>query len=226
MATIRPFWNENAHLVLTAPESPDFVLPLADNENDECRRSARVWSHVVPNAIDCGDAVSHWLSVSLSVPGLRLVRMPHDHRRPVKKKNCDTQIVSFADGYPLLLTSEKSREAVRKLAGLPALTMQRFRPNVVVDGSNLSAFEEHEWRQVALGDALFSAPEKCERCQVPRIDPATGVPNSLVDNQPTAALKMLTNNHFGVNLIPAAPNTKGNSIVRIGDHIRLVRKAA
>ena len=224
MATIRPMWNESGHLVLTAPSRPDFVLePSAEGQVSQ-RRSAHVWKHTVPDAIDCGDAVADWLSETLSVPCLRLVRMPDDHARPVKNAENPASVVSFADGYPLLLASEKSREAVRKHAGLSKLSMTRFRPNVVMDGPRLVDFEEHRWRKVALGEVVFEAPVECERCQVPRIDPSSGTPNSLPDGQPTTALKSLTNNHFGVNLVPVVP-ADGSFSLRVGDRVRLIKKA-
>eukprot|EP00178_Gracilaria_changii_P026954 TRINITY_DN834_c0_g1_i2.p1 TRINITY_DN834_c0_g1~~TRINITY_DN834_c0_g1_i2.p1 ORF type:complete len:325 (-),score=52.96 TRINITY_DN834_c0_g1_i2:3145-4119(-) len=222
MTTIRPFWNEAGHLVLTAPECPDFVLcDVADDA--AVRRAARVWKHVVPDAVDCGDAVAAWLCTALCTPRLRLVRMPQHHKRPVEGAGSAQHVVSFADGYPLLLVSDTSRKAVCKLAALPALAMERFRPNVVIDGHNLQPFEEHRWAQVAVADALFEAPKPCERCQVPRIDPATGTPDSLPNRQPTAALQSLTKNCFGVNLVPISP---GVCTVRIGDLVHLRNKGA
>ncbi|CAN8072973.1 unnamed protein product [Agarophyton chilense] len=221
MATIRPFWNESGKLVLTAPGNPDFVLPADYPEDDAHRRVVRVWQDVVPDAVDCGDAVASWLSAALSTPDLRLVRMPDNHRRPARDDKNGEHVVSFADGFPLLLVTERSRESVRKHAEIPALAMERFRPNVVIDGNNMKPFEENNWAEITVGDTAFKVPKPCDRCQVPRIDQSTGTPDSLPNKQPTAALRTLTKNRFGVNLLPV---TAGVCFVRIGDRVCLSRK--
>ena len=231
MATIRPLWDEAGDLVLTAPGVADFHLDQSHNQNwaqEEQplqRRTVRVWKHTVTDAVDCGDEVAAWFSAVLGVPDLRLVRMPDGHRRPVSGgSKGHTGVVSFADGYPVLLASESSREAVRAHAGLSHVSMRRFRPNVVVETPDLAPFEEMRWRHVEPGDVAFDAPIECRRCQVPRIDPASGVPDSLPEKQPTTALNTLTKNHFGVYLTPLLQG-RGctGATIRTGDHVRVVR---
>lgn len=79
--------------------------------------------------------------------------------------------VSFADGYPLLLTAEAS------LADVNARTdgshvMAQFRPNVVVSGSD--AFAEDGWTRIRIGDVVFRVDKPCGRCVMITVDPARG----------------------------------------------------
>jgi uncharacterized protein len=102
----------------------------------------------------------------------RLVYMPDDTRRAVTSaRGLPGDIVSFADGYPLLLASTSSLADLEARAGV-TLGMERFRPNVVVDHD--VPFAEDSWRTLALGNVPFRAPKACDRCVVTTTDQATG----------------------------------------------------
>ncbi len=59
-------------------------------------------------------------------------------------------------------------------AGRQALPMNRFRPNLVVDG--IGAFEEDYAETLSIGAAAIKPVKPCPRCPIPSIDQATGVP--------------------------------------------------
>lgn len=217
MATIRTAFDEVGNLVLSAPGWQNFVLSKKDFEAGE-RKKVTVWQHVCEDAIDQGDKAGSFFSKALDVSGLRLVRMPDELVRPVqpgKPNRLEEPALhktSFSDKYPFLLTNESSLELVGEKSGVPELSMLRFRPNIVVGGPRLDAFGEHEWTRIRVGSANhFDVAEQCTRCQVPRIDPSTGIPRT--DNEPTATLKKMTNNCFGQNLCAA----DFGGIVSIGD---------
>lgn len=73
---------------------------------------------------------------------------------------------------------QTSRRRLEEEAGVP-LSMERFRPNIVVDGEQLAPFQEDLWSEVALagsqGSVLLKLVKPCSRCTVPDVDPATGV---------------------------------------------------
>jgi uncharacterized protein YcbX len=52
--------------------------------------------------------------------------------------------------------------------------MNRFRPNLVVDG--IDAFEEDYIATITAGDVVLNPVKPCARCPIPAIDQATGVP--------------------------------------------------
>jgi uncharacterized protein YcbX len=83
----------------------------------------------------------------------------------------------FADGYPLLLIGQSSLDDLNgrlRAAGRSTLPMDRFRPNLVVDG--LEAFEEDYLASLSTGAAEIRPVKPCARCPIPSIDQATGIP--------------------------------------------------
>lgn len=53
-----------------------------------------------------------------------------------------------------------------------ALPMNRFRPNLVVSGSD--AFAEDDWATVRIGDAVFRSTKPCERCAITTVEQSRG----------------------------------------------------
>ncbi len=87
---------------------------------------------------------------------------------------------AFPDGSPISLVSAAS---VRQVADWVvetclergeepvAITPDRFRPNLLVDGAD--AFAEDAWRRVRIGECTFRLPAPIDRCVMTTIDPAT-----------------------------------------------------
>jgi uncharacterized protein YcbX len=161
---------------VSAPGMPLLRLPLAHDPaaNDI---TVQIWDHSF-RAADCGDAAASWFHDAIGGP-CRLVRFRPDVHRPTSTKwtggaPAETR---FADGYPILLIGQASLDdlnAKLKSAGRSPLPMNRFRPNLVVDG--LEAFEE-DLIETFSADGLALRPVKpCARCPIPAIDQATGIP--------------------------------------------------
>jgi len=175
MALIQPR-PEGGHLRVSMPGQPDLSLPLAWNAT-EAPRQVRIWDDQV-DAADCGDAAAGWFTEALGTR-CRLVRFRHDVIRPtsVKWTGGVPSQTRFADGYPLLLIGAASLDDLNvrlQAAGRAPLAMDRFRPNLVVEG--LEAFEE-DYLEALHDDAAAIRPVKpCARCPIPSIDQATGIP--------------------------------------------------
>jgi hypothetical protein len=128
--------------------------------------------------------------------------------------------VSFADGFPLLLASSASLDELNErlgARGVPAITMERFRPNVVIEGA--PAFAEDGIGALRIGAVRFRAPKACDRCSVTTIDPETGASGK----EPLATLATFRQRDgavwFGVNLIPEL--AEGACEIRVGDEVVL-----
>ena len=52
--------------------------------------------------------------------------------------------------------------------------MNRFRPNLVIDG--IGAFEEDYADYLQFGSTILKPVKPCARCPIPSVDQATGVP--------------------------------------------------
>lgn len=175
MALVRP--TLRAHdLVLRAPGMLALHLKL-DTVEAACR--VRVWDDSV-DAFDMGDLAAQWFSDFLGQP-LRLARFDPDARRVADAKwtGAVEARTAFSDGFPLLVTSGASlAELNRRLAatGETPVTMQRFRPNLVLDGVADAHGEDH-FDTLAIespdGDVLLQLVKPCGRCTIPDVDPET-----------------------------------------------------
>ncbi|CAO1653630.1 MOSC domain-containing protein [Salinibacterium sp. NYA9b] len=83
------------------------------------------------------------------------------------------EVVSLADGGPLLLASEASLRQLDEWtdADDAPLDMIRFRPNVIID--DLEPFVEESWTSVTIGDVRFRVTMICDRCVMTTIEPST-----------------------------------------------------
>ncbi len=165
-------------------------------------------------ALDAGDAAASWFSEVLGIP-VRLVYMPESSRRrvdPTYAANGET--VSFADGFPLLLTTQGSLNDLNQRLKTP-LSMRRFRPNLVIDGS--PAYAEDQWRRIRIGSVDLVVAKACERCIMTTIDPDTGK----AGKEPLATLASYRRRNnkvlFGQNLIH-----QGQGTITVGDRVEIL----
>lgn len=114
-------------------------------------------------AIDEGPAAAEWLSTFLEV-ACRLVRIPDDEKRRADPEYAgpDDQ-VGFADGFSFLLISQASLDDLNRRLSVP-LPMNRFRPNIVVDGT--APFEEDRWKRIRIDGITFAVAKPCARCAI------------------------------------------------------------
>jgi uncharacterized protein YcbX len=164
--------TDSVGLSLTAPGVAPLRVAVAElvAETGCARtRSVQVWRDEV-EAVDCGEAAGAWFSDWLGEPA-SLVYMSDDVERAVNPKYGQPgDVVSFADGYPLLLASSSSLDDVNARLAEP-VPMDRFRPNVVVRGS--PAWAEDGWGRLRAGDVVLRVVKPCDRCTVPTIDQQT-----------------------------------------------------
>lgn len=167
---------DGAALEATAPGMAALRLDLARAAGARTRR-VQVWDDLV-DAADCGDAAAAWFAQVLGA-ACRLVRFGAGAVRPGSTRwtggiACATR---FADAYPLLLVGAASLADLNgKLAaaGRAPLPMNRFRPNLVVDG--IEAFEEDYVAAFRAGAAEIRPVKPCARCPIPSVDQASGAP--------------------------------------------------
>ena len=191
-------------------------LRVANDSAGEPDREVTVWRSQVP-AVDMGDAAAAWFSDVIGA-SCRLVFMGERSRREVDPDYARPgDEVSFADGYPLLVTSKSSLDDLNGRLDAP-VTMRRFRPNLVVEG--FEAYAEDGWKQLRIGDVLFDAAKPCDRCVFTTIDPVEAVKDPA--GEPLKTLGTYRDDPergilFGVNVIP-----RSAGVVREGDAITLL----
>jgi uncharacterized protein len=179
-----------------------------------------VWRSTVLAAA-AGPEADAWFSGYLGAP-VRLVYLDDPTRREVDPEfGSDGDVVSFADGYPLLGTSSSSLSQLGEwltAAGERPVPMNRFRPNVVLSG--FEPWAEDRWRRIRIGAVSFRVAKPCGRCVVTTTDQATG-------ERGTQPLKILGRKRrfgqalvFGQNLIPDSPG-----VIRVGDLVEITEHA-
>lgn len=157
-------------LELSAPGMADLGLPLEPG-TDTTALEVEVWGDRC-HALSMGVAAQAWFSKFLETP-CQLVYMPDHSQRPTAHGQLgQDQLVSFADAYPFLLISEASLADLNGRLTQP-VPMDRFRPNLVVNGCD--AFAEDDWKQIQIGEIVFDLPKRCDRCSVPGVDQSTGI---------------------------------------------------
>ena len=206
------------------------------------RESVTVWDSTLIAETHVG-SMNEWFSEVL-LKRCKLVRMPDNGTRHVSAKfDLGEDTVSFADGYPLLLIGEGSLAEVNERLHdiyhgeeygdkLP-LPMNRFRPNLVVQGSD--PFEEDGWAKIRVGEAIFRVPKPCARCVITTVDQARGEFDGKEPLKTIASFRMAKDAFpdtfeslgqgptavlFGENLIPDNPGAS----IKIGDEVVVLER--
>ena len=205
-------------LRLSAPGMPTLDVPFASGR-DVIR--VRVWDDEL-DGVTQGELADRWFTDFLGHRA-RLVRFaPHARRTSQRRYTGATEApYKFADAFALLVTSEGSLadlNARLRAKGQAPVDIDRFRPNIVIDG--VERFEEDYARDLRVGDAVLELVKPCVRCTVPSVDPASGEQGT----EPGDTLAVYRNNAaaggvtFGVNGIVARG---AGAELRIGDPAEL-----
>lgn len=155
---------EGEMLVLQAEGAPGCRVPLRPEGEADAR--VEIWGDPV-EARSVSEAADAFFSSLLGVPA-HLVYMPEQSRRPVP--GYDGMAVSFADAYPILVTTTASLEDLNGRIEGPPLPMLAFRPNVVVETQ--TPWAEDTWERVSGSHVVFECTTTCERCRIATLDPA------------------------------------------------------
>jgi uncharacterized protein len=179
---------KHTEMVLRAPGMLALHIALGIVEQP-CRAS--LWGQDCA-AYDMGDIAAQWLTdflaqdlpAGMPAPKLRMVRFDPEHQRlsnTTWTKGIEA-LNQFGDGYPVLVASAASLSDLNQrlsAQGHAAVTMQRFRPNVVLDG--MQAHDEDRTRALhittAEGAVELALVKPCPRCPIPNVNPLTGVPS-------------------------------------------------
>ena len=182
MALIQP-QLKYYEMVLRAPGMLALHVKL---DEGEAPVRVRVWDDEVA-AFDMGALAAQWFSDFLGVK-VRLVRFDPEHKRvsaPVWTG--DVQALNqFSDGFPVLVVSEASLahlNAKLLASGSGAVSMSRFRPNIVLSApgaaGDLTPHDEDRLDVLCVatpqGSVQLKPVKPCPRCPIPNIDPLTAL---------------------------------------------------
>lgn len=215
LALLQPDIDQES-LRLTAPGLPE--LRVARHSGGAACR-VQIWRDHC-DAFDAGDeparVLSRWLGCEC-----RLVRFDPAQQRIADPAWTGTLevLTAFTDGFPLLLVGSASLLDLNRRLGRE-LPMNRFRPNLVIDGLEPYAEDRlHELRCEA--DVVLRVVKPCTRCRITTTDQATG---ELDGEEPLRTLRTyrydstLHGVTFGQNVVIAAD---GGAKLRRGARLAL-----
>ncbi|MER8045902.1 MOSC N-terminal beta barrel domain-containing protein [Streptomyces sp. NPDC094032] len=173
-------------------------------------------------AVHADPAADAWFSAYLESE-VRLVHMDDPaSRRPVDPDFAlPGETVSFADGYPLLAATTSSLDALNSLiaqgdhADEGPLPMNRFRPNVVIDGT--APWAEDGWRRLAIGEVTFRVAKACGRCVVTTTDQETAERGKEPLRTLAQHRRQGSSLIFGQNLVP-----EHRGVIKAGDPVEIL----
>lgn len=173
--------------------------------------SVRVWNDSI-EAMEVSPVISEWFSRQLKKQ-VHLVYMTDKSKRQIDQKYAPSvnDVVSFADGYPLLISNIASLQDLNKRLS-KSVSMNRFRPNIVVDGSN--PYEEDDWRTFKTPNTKMVLVKRCSRCVMVNIDPETAEKGTEVLAELSNYRKANNKVYFGVNAIPTHLG-----VLKVGDTV-------
>jgi len=189
-------------VTLNAASMNELTVETPDNVN---KINVKVWADECL-AFDAGESAAKWLSDFLDTT-CRLVYFPDDTFRQVDLNFSHSgDKIAFSDGFPLLLISQESLDDLNKRVTTKAISMDRFRPNIVVKGA--SAFAEDEWKTIKIGETTLRIVKPCSRCVIPSINPETA-------EREKEPLKTLVEYRKRDNKIYFGQNVIANSVAEI-----------
>lgn len=209
---------ENATLTLVAEGESVRVAP----GDFAGRLAATVWDSTVdaalaPQAINA--TLSRWLGREAV-----LVHFDAAARRSTSTTWTGSETpVAFADGYQILITTTASLDALNanmEIHGEAPVGMDRFRPNVVIDGAD--AFAEDHWAALEIGGIRFDLVKPCARCIMITQDQQTGSREGPNPMKAMGRLRMSADRRvpgplFGWNAVP-----DGAGLLHLGDDVRVI----
>jgi uncharacterized protein YcbX len=161
---------ENSTLSVTAPGMGALVVSLERDPQAEIV-NVNLWKKPGAGA-NQGPEASAWFSDYLKRDA-RLLRVERPRQiKPECRVEGASETTGFADGFPMLIASASSLTALNEHLATP-IAMDRFRPNIVVEGA--PAYDEDYWREVQIGNLRAFVVRACARCPMPNIDQQVGV---------------------------------------------------
>ena len=167
-------------LTLAAPGAAPLIV---SREQSGESAPVTVWGFT-GRGIDCGEEAALWCTSFLGTP-LRLMRF--DVSAP---RTCSVDwtgdvpaTTEFSDGFPILVISRASLAELN--SRLPkALPMERFRPNLVLDG--VDAYDEDRIHELRADGIAIRIVKPCTRCAITTTEQSTGERDGV---EPLATLK-------------------------------------
>ncbi|OAY85867.1 Uncharacterized protein YcbX [Ananas comosus] len=215
----------NSYMVIKAPGMETLKVPLSSK-------------HAVIDGVSVWEVVVlHLMKETKRLSGFQLswkAESPTSQTRAVDPSYALGYETMFSDGYPFLLVSQGSLDALNEILEEPLL-INRFRPNIVVDGCN--PFSEDLWKVIKINKLTFHGVKLCARCKVPTISQE----DAIAGPEPTETLMKFRSDEilrpnskkqgkvfFGQNLVckESLSAAGGGALVKVGDPVYILQEVS
>lgn len=220
LAQIQPL-PQGSYLLLRKGDEEIMVVPPT-----EARMNVAIWRSVASAAV-APDSVNTRLSGWLG-RDVKLVFADAGFQRTASETWAGEGVpVGFADGYPLLITTTGSLKALNQHLeeqGQAPVTMDRFRPNIVIDHDK--PWAEDRWSAIEIGGVRIDLVKPCVRCVMTTQDQTTGErggpdPMPAMQHLRFSIDKRVPGPIFGWNGVPL-----GEAPLTVGDAVRILDERA
>ncbi|MEV6210849.1 MOSC N-terminal beta barrel domain-containing protein [Kitasatospora sp. NPDC051914] len=226
--------HPDGSLTVTDPSGATIRVPVPGTAAGDQAAQGDVFGTLFP-AVEAAKEVQVWFAERLGDVRLLHLEAPATGRQIDPEYGRPGETTSMADGYPLLLATTASLDALnghlaadhpdgdRRAEPLP---MERFRPNLVVSGTE--PWAEDGWRRIRVGEVVFRVVKPCGRCVVTTTDQETGErrgpePLLTLGRRRRFGKKLV----FGQNLIPERPEGSVGDVLgtlRVGDEVTVLEE--
>ena len=215
--------TDRALFTLNAEPLPDNGLRLTSRSGqtvDVCRpltssRPVTVHGRPVAPGLPLADEAQQWVREVLQRDDVSIVWCSSlTERRLNPEHSREGDSTAYADGYPVTLASLASLRELNRLGGMD-VSVDRFRPNIVIDGE-LEPFAEESWRRVRIADLHFRVAKGVDRCSMTLIDPDTLTSGAEPIRTLASHRKRDGKTWFCMHLIP-----EGTGQIAVGDAVSI-----
>lgn len=217
LCLLRLSFDNNGFKITNEKDSSWINIPFGIEEGEKC--DVVIWRDTC-EAIHHSDEADKWFSDFMQYD-CKLVYMPETSLREANKDFAIADdIVSFADGYPILILGQSALDKYNNLSG-NNFKMNRFRPNLVFTGGE--AHIEDTWKKFEINGTEYYVVKPSYRCNITTIEQETGI----AGKEPLKTLvtyRAVGNNvKFGMNVIPGTLTNE--STLKIGSELKILQTA-
>lgn len=208
--------EEGISIVHKKNSDKKIMIPFSAFTNEML--NVKIWNDVC-ETVPAEKFINEWFSDMLQF-SCRLVFMPDESFRKVDTRYAvhENDITNLSDAYPISLIGQSSLDDLNTRLKDP-LPMNRFRPNIVITGTD--PYEEDEMEEFVIGGLHFYGVKLSERCMITTIN-QDSLEKSKEPLKSLSAYRMLNNKiYFGQNVLYHQTGT-----VKTGDEILIIKRKA
>ncbi|XP_076252650.1 mitochondrial amidoxime reducing component 2-like isoform X2 [Rhynchophorus ferrugineus] len=222
--------HDDQYLAVDAPTMRTLYVKIPESD-DKSKTLVRLHKGEEITAIDCGDEAASWFSryILEKDVGLRLGFHDASTRRDITKThktildyyvnltNYSTGL--YSDLTAVLLLSQASIRDLNQRIGGSSVSVDNFRPNVVVDGAQLEAYAEDNWEWIKIGDVVLRNVKECTRCIMTTVNPENASRSS--DREPLKTLEKyrMSNGPSSLPTMGINCEVRKSGLIKVGDPV-------